>query len=72
MTQVATPESVVASFDDVVVTQVNGRAIRLERRGRELWAELDEPDWDGVGEAPPRITRRVVMTTGSHHQQIFW
>ena len=46
--------------------------MRLERRGRELWAELDDPDWDGQGAAPPRITRQVVMTTGSHHQQIYW
>ena len=38
----------------------------------ELWAEFDEPDWDGKGDAPPRISRRVVMTTGSHQQQIFW
>src|SRR5262245_56327984 len=45
MTQLATPESVVASFDNVEVTQVPGHAMRLERRGRELWAELDEPDW---------------------------
>jgi formate-dependent nitrite reductase cytochrome c552 subunit len=72
MTGVATPESVAADFDGVTVTQVPGHPMRLERRGRELWAELDEPDWDGTGDAPPRITRQVVMTTGSHHQQIYW
>ena len=72
MTQVATPESVVADFDDVRVDQVPGRPMRLERRGRELWADLDDPDWDGTVIAPPRITRQVVMTTGSHHQQIYW
>ena len=72
MTQVATPESVIADFDGVRVDQVPGRPMVLERRGRELWAELDEPDWDGVGDAPPRIRRQVVMTTGSHHQQIYW
>jgi len=72
MTQIATPDSVVANFDDVLVTQVPSRPMRLEQRGRELWAELDDPDWDGAGAAPPRITRQVVMTTGSHHQQIYW
>ena len=72
MTQVATPETVGASFDRVRVDQVNGRPMFLERRGRELWAEIDEPDWDGVGDAPPRIRRQVVMTTGSHNQQIYW
>ena len=40
MTQVATPESVEASFDRVRVDQVNGRPMFLERRGRELWAEI--------------------------------
>ena len=72
MTQVATPDSVVANFDNIQVTEVPSRAMRLERRGPELWAELDDPDWDGEGQAPPRITRQVVMTTGSHHQQIYW
>ncbi len=72
MTQVATPESVIANFDGVTVADVPGRPMRLEVSGRELWAELDEPDWDGKGDAPPRIRRRVVMTTGSHHQQIYW
>lgn len=72
MTEVATPETVLANFDRVRVDQVNGRPMFLERRGRELWADIDQPDWDGRGEAPPRIRRRVVMTTGSHHQQIYW
>src|SRR5689334_8347830 len=72
MTQIATPDSVVADFDRVTVSQVPGRALQLERRGDELWASLDDPDWDGQGAAPPRITRQVVMTTGSHHQQIYW
>src|SRR5688500_8513844 len=53
MTQVATPESVVADFNNVTVNQVVGRPMRLERRDRELWAEFDEPDWDGQGDAPP-------------------
>jgi formate-dependent nitrite reductase cytochrome c552 subunit len=72
MTQLATPDSIVASFDSVQVNQVPGHPMRLERRGQELWAELDDPDWNGEGVAPPRITRQVVMTTGSHHQQIYW
>jgi hypothetical protein len=60
------------NFDNVRVTDVNARPMLLERRGRELWADFDEPDWDGKRAAPPRIQRRVVMTTGSHHQQIYW
>ena len=72
MTQVVTPETVVADFDGVRVDAVDGRPMFLEHRGRELWAEFDQPDWNGKGSAPPRISRRVVMTTGSHQQQIFW
>ena len=44
----------------------------LERRGRELWAEFDDPDWNGHGESLPRIQRQVVMLTGSHQQQVYW
>ena len=72
MTQVAAPDTVDADFDHVRVDAVDGRPMFLERRGRELWAEFDQPDWDGKGSAPPRISRQVVMTTGSHRQQIFW
>jgi hypothetical protein len=73
MTQLATPDTVRADFDGVTVAAVkNGRPLRLERRGNEFWAEMDDPDWDGTGGAPPRITRQVVMITGSHHQQVYW
>ena len=71
MTQVASPEAVRASFDSVAAPVSNGRPMLLERRGREFWAEFDEPGWDGAG-APPRIQRQVVMITGSHHQQVYW
>ena len=72
MTQVATPETVRADFDDVVVTTVRGRPMRLERRGREFWAEFDDPGWEGPSDERPRITRQIVMITGSHHQNIYW
>jgi Cytochrome c552/Cytochrome c554 and c-prime len=69
MTQAATPQSVASSFDGV---RVEAGAMTLEERGDELWAEFDDPD------APPRpgtavrIRRQVVLTTGSHNQQIYW
>jgi hypothetical protein len=98
MTQVAGPDTVVADFDNVTVSHVHGRPMRLERRGREFWATFDDPDAvdsggtiatrsgaggadrSGVGSRPgsaadpqrPRITRQIVMITGSHHQQIYW
>ena len=72
MTQVATPASVRADFDGVLVDAVPGRPMRLERRGDEFWAEFDDPGWEGDPRDRPRITRQVVMITGSHHQNIYW
>ena len=72
MTQVATPETVSADFDDVRVDDVHGSPMRLERRGNEFWAEFNDPGAEGPENERPRITRQVVMITGSHHQQIYW
>jgi hypothetical protein len=71
MTQLPTAETVRASFDGVRVTEVPGNPITLERRGDEFWAEFGDPDWRGEG-ARPRITRQIVMVTGSHYQQVYW
>src|SRR5438132_10833030 len=82
MTQIASPETVAASFDNVSVSDVVGEPMRLAIRGQQLWAEFDDPDSAGVGVGVSagvgvgplvaRIRRRVVMTTGSHNQQIYW
>ncbi len=72
MTQVATPDTVTASFDGVRVTDVPGNPIALERRGNEFWAEFGDPDWTGQGAERPRISRQIVMITGSHYQQVYW
>jgi cytochrome c552/cytochrome c554/c'-like protein len=66
MTQVATPQSVAASFNGARVDAV---AMSLEQHGDELWAQFDDPD---VGTRRTTIKRQVVMTTGSHNQQIYW
>ena len=72
MTQIATPETARADFDGVYVANVHGDAMRLERDGNALWAEFDDPGWEGAATERPRIRRRVVMMTGSHHQNIYW
>ena len=73
MTQVAMRDTVRSDFDEVEISDVHGRPMRLERRGEEFWAEFDDPGWESPGGTPaPRIRRRVVMITGSHHQQIYW
>jgi Cytochrome c552/Cytochrome c7 and related cytochrome c len=71
MTAVATEDSVRASFDHVVVNDVPGNPIQLERRGSEFWATLNDPDAPAA-ERPSRVERQIVMTTGSHQQQAFW
>lgn len=72
MTQVAGPGAVRADFDGVTVDGVHGRPMTLTVRDGRYRAAFDDPDWDGQGGTPPRIEREVVMTTGSHHQQIYW
>jgi hypothetical protein len=73
MTQVATPEAVVTNFNHVLVTDVPGNPIQLERRGSEFWATLNDPDSPaGAGGRPSRVERQIVMTTGSHQQQAYW
>ena len=72
MTQVATPDTARADFDGVQVDAVHGDPMHLERRGDELWAEFDDPGWEGPDAERPRIRRRVVLMTGSHHQNVYW
>lgn len=72
MTQVATPETVLADFDKVTVDATHGRPMRLKRSGGQLSAEFDDPDSSVQPEARRRITRPVSMITGSHNQQIYW
>jgi hypothetical protein len=59
MTQVATPETVRSNFDNTIVDACHGRPMKLERRGRELWAEFDDPDWTGADGRPPRSHQPV-------------
>src|SRR5438128_10500024 len=66
MTQIATPETVATSFDEVTVETATGGPMRLEQRGQELWAEFADPDFtpsarDSIDIG--RIRRQVVMMT---------
>ena len=72
MTQIATPRTARAPFDNVTVSNVHGRPMQLTRRGDQLWAAFDDPDSSENPDQRARIERQVVMITGSHHQQIFW
>jgi Cytochrome c7 and related cytochrome c/Cytochrome c554 and c-prime len=73
MTQVATLDTVRANFDRTSVSEVPGNLIHLERRGSDLWAEFNDPDSAAAAaDHPARIQRQIVMTTGSHAQQVYW
>jgi Cytochrome c552/Cytochrome c554 and c-prime len=70
MTQAADADTVLCPIDGTAV-QARGGPYVLERRGREVWVELQDPDWSGIGEAE-RVWRRIVQTTGSHNKQLYW
>ncbi len=72
MTQVATPQSIIPSFDNVVVNNVYGSQVRLDRKGDAFFASFEDPDSSDSEGIRPRIRRQVVMITGSHHQQVYW
>ncbi len=64
MTQVATDDTVIGSFDNVS-THGYGWKYRLFEEDGERYAEVDSKSpWAGK--------HRVVMTTGSHHLQYVW
>ncbi len=80
MTQPATPETVLGSFDDTTILS-EGLAYRVYRKDEEFWAEMPDPKemmYVVQGGKPtklediPRVHRRVVMCTGSHHYQTYW
>ncbi|MBX3223474.1 MAG: hypothetical protein KF795_23375 [Labilithrix sp.] len=72
MTQLASPETVSAPLDGRPL-DLDGRTVRLERRGAEVWATLPDPDRVIAGDpSPSDVTRRVVLTTGSHREQAYW
>lgn len=81
MTQVASPKTVVAPFDDVELV-AHGMKYRLHRRGDEFRVDMPDPIWiqkeielgrdPSAASDPPRVNRRIVLTTGSHHMQFYW
>lgn len=80
MTEVASPRTVRGPWDGTRL-EIEGRSVELTRRGDELWARLPDPDLVAAAiraksPAPsasaPLVSRRVLLTTGSHHHQVYW
>ncbi len=65
MTQIATPETVVGPFDEAF--SFLGQTYRLQRRGRSVWFQRDDP-----AQAGHPLRMRLAMITGSHHMQVYW
>ena len=87
MTQVVTPETVLAEWRGTV--RVESFDYHLEREGDELWVDMVDPEYGAVerssGTASAsewrlqrgtnttrRVRRRVLLSTGSHNQQVYW
>lgn len=68
MTQVATPESVIGRFDSKPVV-AHGKSFALSQRGEEYWVNASEL---GGKQDSSTSNCQIVMTTGSHHMQIYW
>jgi predicted CXXCH cytochrome family protein len=70
MTQVAHADTVLGSFDGIDVPD-GDRIHRLSRQGDELWVQTVAGGAAAIGTEtlPPR---RVLLTTGAHHMQLYW
>ena len=72
MTQVAQPDVVLGDFNDVKLSQ-NGRDYHLSEVDDVCWVEmLDPAAMPGTAAASRRVQRPIVMSTGSHHMQVYW
>ncbi len=69
MTQVASAATIRADFTGAAAAPA---PVRFSRDGDRFSAEFDDPDWSGAPADAPRITRPIVMVTGSHQQQVYW
>lgn len=65
MTQRVAPGNVLGSFDGIE-QRLLGRTYRLHRRGRQFWGDFSSGDGSRVKQV------QLVMSTGSHHMQVYW
>lgn len=77
MTQLATPETVIAPFNNTEL-EFQGQFYRLERNADQFFVSFGGPREIGNQEVAEtsaddgRRRRRILMTTGSHHIQLYW
>ncbi len=66
MTQPITPETAPPAIFNSDGS-LKGEVYRFRRHQDEFWVEFEDPNVAGK-----RITRRLVLMTGSHHAHVFW
>ena len=69
MTQLATPDVVMGNLESVRLSFA-GQDYELRREGDVFWADL--PDEKSPDDRTKRKVVPLVMTTGSHHMQVYW
>ena len=71
MTQVATADSVIGNFDNVKATAYRRDFLLTTAPDGSHWATMHDPE-QPVTAGSQLIERPIVMTTGSHHMQVYW
>jgi hypothetical protein len=69
MTQLATPDVVMGNLESVRLSFA-GQDYEIHREGDVFWADL--PDEKSPEDRTKRKVVPLVMTTGSHHMQVYW
>ena len=69
MTQLATPDIVMGNLESVRLSFA-GQDYEIQRQGDVFWADL--PDDKFPDDRSKRKVVPIVMTTGSHHMQVYW
>ena len=71
MTQVPSQDSVIADFDDKVLTR-SGQQFRFFHQGDDYFMELKNLQASNEGKSQASEVFKIVLMTGAHHQQAFW
>jgi hypothetical protein len=73
MTQVITPETALGDFDgrEIAIAD-SGERYRMIRKDGRLWVEMSNNQAATAGTGRQRPVLPIVLSTGSHHMQIYW
>jgi hypothetical protein len=72
MTQVANSKTVLGDFENREFTFPGGEHYSLGRSGDEYWVEISNHPQLKAASGSDKVRLPVVLTTGSHHMQVYW